>query len=50
LRARGVDEAAARQMLIEAFLGEVVEQIAVDGVRDELNALLHRRLTGKEAV
>jgi Fe-S cluster assembly protein SufD len=33
LRARGVDEAEARRMLIEAFLGDVLDDIADESVR-----------------
>ncbi len=34
LRQRGLDEAAARALLVEAFVGEVVERIDDDQVRD----------------
>lgn len=34
MRQRGLDEAAARALLIDAFVGEVVDGIANDGVRD----------------
>jgi Fe-S cluster assembly protein SufD len=48
LRARGIDEDTARQVLVGAFLGDVVDQIAIETLRDEMQALLHQRLTGKE--
>ncbi|HIP77372.1 MAG TPA: Fe-S cluster assembly protein SufD, partial [Kiloniellaceae bacterium] len=32
LRARGIPEALARSMLIEAFLGESIDQIAAEGL------------------
>ena len=44
MRARGVDEARARQLLIEAFLAEVVEQVGDETIRGELAALLHKEL------
>lgn len=34
LRSRGVPEFEARHMLVEAFLGEVIDKIANEGVRD----------------
>jgi Fe-S cluster assembly protein SufD len=48
MRARGIDEDRARQLLIEAFLAEALAEIADEGVRDDLTTLLHRRLTAKE--
>ena len=33
LRARGVDEAEARRLLIDAFIGELIEHITVDSAR-----------------
>ncbi len=38
LRARGIPETAARNMLIEAFLAEPVQEIAADGLRPALMA------------
>ena len=50
LRARGIDQATARQMLIDAFLAEVVDDIAVEAVRDGFAAALTRHLRNiKEA-
>ncbi|WP_425409442.1 Fe-S cluster assembly protein SufD [Hyphococcus sp.] len=34
LRQRGLDEAAAKALLVEAFIGEIVERIEEDGIRD----------------
>ncbi len=34
LRQRGLDEQAARALLVEAFVGEIVERIDIDGIRD----------------
>ena len=38
LRARGVPEPLARQMLVEAFVGEAIEAIGHPGVRDAFSA------------
>lgn len=45
LRARGVAEKDARHMLIEAFAGEIIDGIAVAGVRDRARALLEETLS-----
>jgi Fe-S cluster assembly protein SufD len=45
LRARGVAEADARHMLIEAFAGEIIDGITVAGVRDRARALLEETLS-----
>jgi Fe-S cluster assembly protein SufD len=44
LRARGIDEVAARDILTFAFAGDVVEKIHVETLRDQLHALLQQRL------
>ena len=44
LRARGVAEADARHMLIEAFAGEVIDGVSVASVRDRARALLEETL------
>ncbi len=33
LQARGIDRDAARDLLVEAFIGEVVDEIRVEGAR-----------------
>jgi Fe-S cluster assembly protein SufD len=45
LRARGIGEEAARDMLTYAFAADVVERVHVDALRERLNGLLHHRLT-----
>ncbi len=40
LRARGIPEAEARALLVEAFIRDVLEEIRVDPVRDEFTALV----------
>jgi Fe-S cluster assembly protein SufD len=44
LRARGLPEAEARRMIIEAFLEALVERLAEGKVRDEVSGALQRRL------
>ncbi|MGH8806728.1 MAG: Fe-S cluster assembly protein SufD [Noviherbaspirillum sp.] len=50
LRSRGVDAAAARQLLVHAFAAEIIDQIAIPALRDRLeqvvNDSLARRLSG----
>jgi Fe-S cluster assembly protein SufD len=46
LRARGIPEAEARHMLIEAFAAETLEHVEDRGVRDHLAAQIKRWLTG----
>ncbi len=38
LEARGIPEAEARALLIQAFVGEAIEQIDHEAVRDAFNA------------
>lgn len=40
LRARGIGADAARNLLIQAFAGEVVDQIRVDALRERVTAVL----------
>ena len=44
LRARGIDEAAARALLVEGFIGETIEGIADEAVRDYFAARIARWL------
>lgn len=44
LRARGIGEDTARQMLIHAFAGEIIERIRCVPVREELDKLIWERL------
>ena len=44
LRARGIGLAKARQMLMHAFAGEIIDRIACEPAREELDALIHDRL------
>jgi Fe-S cluster assembly protein SufD len=49
LRARGIDAATARQMLIVAFANELVERVAVAPLRDQLTREIESRLQGAPA-
>jgi Fe-S cluster assembly protein SufD len=44
LRARGLDETAARNLLTYAFANEIVERIATEPLRDRLEAIVRDRL------
>jgi len=46
LRQRGLDENQARALLIEAFLGEVIDGIGDDGVRNIFRARMQNWLEG----
>jgi Fe-S cluster assembly protein SufD len=46
LRARGVGEATARQLLIYAFANELIERIGVEPLRAQMEGLLHSRFRG----
>lgn len=46
LRARGLDEAAAGEMLRVAFVNDVLNQIAIDELKQTLETMLAARLTG----
>lgn len=46
LQARGIPYAAAERLLVRAFLGEVVDRLAHEGVREELAEFLDRELAG----
>ena len=47
LRARGIDEKEARQMLMFAFAHEIIEKIRVDALKDRIDALVDTRLRGE---
>jgi Fe-S cluster assembly protein SufD len=44
LRSRGIGPETARRMLIHAFAGEIIERIAHEAAREELNQLVWERL------
>lgn len=43
LRARGLNQRSARQLLVEAFVGEIIEQISDEALRTYCLAALHER-------
>jgi Fe-S cluster assembly protein SufD len=47
LRARGLSEKEAQALLIQAFVGEAIESIADDGLRDAVVAIAERWLAGR---
>ncbi len=49
LRARGIGEADARMMLMNAFAHEVVQNIRVEPLRDRIDELVEKRLRGELA-
>jgi Fe-S cluster assembly protein SufD len=48
LRARGINEALARRMLIHAFASDVVDRIPFDPVKDYLEEILADRFDAKD--
>jgi Fe-S cluster assembly protein SufD len=53
LKSRGIDDATARRLLIEAFLGEVAERVEVQALREGFEERLFTKLAhlfGSEAV
>ncbi|GLU31448.1 Fe-S cluster assembly protein SufD [Trinickia caryophylli] len=48
LRARGIDEAAARACLLEAFARDVLERVSNERLRDKLTGILLARMPGAQ--
>lgn len=48
MRQRGIPEAEARAMLMQAFMNDVVETFSPDALRDRLRHLVEKRLAGGE--
>ncbi|MCX4263722.1 MAG: Fe-S cluster assembly protein SufD [Muribaculaceae bacterium] len=46
MRQRGIPEQQARRMLMEAFVGDVIDTIHITGLRDRLRHLVERRFSG----
>ncbi|WP_167617758.1 Fe-S cluster assembly protein SufD [Maribellus sediminis] len=46
LRARGIDEDKARLMMMNAFTHEVVNEIKIEALRDRIDDLVDKRLSG----
>jgi len=49
LRSRGIDEAVARRLLVEAFVQDAIDEIEDEAVRARYHAAVSRRLGGGEA-
>jgi Fe-S cluster assembly protein SufD len=47
LRSRGIDEGTARNLMIQAFAGEVLERVKIPALQEALAQLLADRLPGK---
>lgn len=47
LRARGIGEKEARMMLMNAFAHEVIQKITIVGLRDQMDDLIEKRLSGE---
>ncbi|HHL53344.1 MAG TPA: SufD family Fe-S cluster assembly protein, partial [Flammeovirgaceae bacterium] len=45
LRARGLDEASARKLLLRAFAEEIIEKVAIEELREYLEEILDSKLT-----
>lgn len=46
MQTRGVPRPEARMMLMQAFMADVIDRVAIDGLRDRLRHLVERRLSG----
>lgn len=46
MRQRGIPEMQARKMLMEAFVGDVIDSVHIPGLRDRLHHLVERRFSG----
>lgn len=46
MQTRGVTRDEARMMLMQAFMTDVIDRVAIDGLRDRLRHLVERRLSG----
>ena len=44
LRARGIGKETARQMLIHAFAGEIIDRIRLEPLREEMDKIVWDRL------
>lgn len=44
MRARGIDDHEARQMLVEAFVGEIIDTVSIEPIRDHLRQTVARWL------
>ena len=49
MRTRGLDEATARLLLKQAFMADVIERVAVPGLKERLTHMVERRFAGESA-
>ncbi len=49
MRTRGIPEADARRMLMQAFMSDVIDSVRMPGLNDRLRQLVDRRLSGDAA-
>ena len=47
MRQRGIPEKAARTMLMQAFMADVIDSVNIEGLRDRLRHLVEKRLHGQ---
>ena len=48
MRTRGIPEAEARNMLMQAFMADVIDAVAMEELRDRLRHLVERRFNGSD--
>ncbi len=48
MQTRGIPEAEARTMLMQAFMVDVIDQIRIEGLRDRLRLMVDKRFGGEE--
>lgn len=48
MRTRGIPEAEARNMLMQAFMADVIDSVAMEELRDRLRHLVDRRFAGAD--
>ena len=46
MRQRGIEEETARRMLMEAFVGDVIDSVHIPSLRERLHHLVERRFSG----
>lgn len=50
MQTRGIPEHTARQLLMQAFMTDALDTIAVEGIRSRLAMLVERRLSGDQTL
>ena len=49
MRTRGLDESEARLLLKQAFMADVIDKVAIPGLRERLIYMVERRFAGESA-